>query len=417
MKRESIFFTITVSFIISIILIIASFVILITQNYEHKEKQLFDRYMPVVKMIMGQHRYGGIDADFVKGLEEINYKIYTRAKEINVITYNPHTKVLLERKNGRSDRVFRILKLKDKNYIYMKRRGKVLLVRDNESAADFTMVYLSLFFIIVLITTTLMYLITYRKLIPLRLLKDKVKTLGDEKFDFECCNTDRKDEVSQLALEFKNTARKLKDIKEARNVFIRNIMHELKTPITKGKFLVEIENSEQNDEKLREVFNRLELLINEFASIEELISSTKNIEKKYYYIDDIIDNAKDILMIDEDRVEGSFENKKIHVNFKLFTIAVKNLIDNALKYSPDKKVELKTVDDDIWFINSGEKLEHDLEEYYEPFFAGGSSEHNSFGLGLYIVFNILKANGYSLEYEYENEKNIFKCVKDKESTK
>ena len=31
----------------------------------------------------------------------------------------------------------------------------------------------------------------------------------------------------------------------AKDVFIRNIMHELKTPITKGRFLVELENNQQ----------------------------------------------------------------------------------------------------------------------------------------------------------------------------
>ena len=35
------------------------------------------------------------------------------------------------------------------------------------------------------------------------------------------------------------------------------------------------------------------------------------------------------------------ENKKIEVNFKLFSIAIKNLIDNAVKYSPNKEVTIK----------------------------------------------------------------------------
>ena len=83
---------------------------------------------------------------------------------------------------------------------------------------------------------------------PLKILKDKVKTLGDENFDFECCNTDRKDEVSQLAMEFKKSVLKLKSLKESRNVFIRNIMHELKTPITKGKFLTQLERNDENNE-------------------------------------------------------------------------------------------------------------------------------------------------------------------------
>ena len=118
-------------------------------------------------------------------------------------------------------------------------------------------------------------------------------------------------------------------------------------------------------------------------------------------------------MIDDDVLEGSFDNKKLEVNFKLFSIAVKNLIDNAIKYSSDKKVIVKVQDEDIIFENLGKELEFNLEKYYEPFFANEEKVKNSFGLGLYIVNNILKANNYTLAYEYKNGKNIFICKKDK----
>jgi two-component system OmpR family sensor kinase len=193
-------------------------------------------------------------------------------------------------------------------------------------------------------------------------------------------------------------------------------MHELKTPITKGNFLTQLEQNEENNEKLKSVFSRLELLINEFASIEELISSTKNIETKFYFLDDVIDNAKDILMIEDEAVSGSYENKKINVNFKLFSIASKNLIDNAIKYSLDKKVTILTEDENIIFENRGKELEYDLEKYFEPFFANEDKAKDSFGLGLYIVHNILKANNYTLEYEHKNGINRFICKKDEEST-
>ena len=186
-------------------------------------------------------------------------------------------------------------------------------------------------------------------------------------------------------------------------------MHELKTPITKGKFLLQLEKSDENIEKLKMVFNRLESLINEFATIEELISQNRVLEKKSYFLEDLLDNAKDILMIDDNCVKNSYENIKLNVNFKLFSIAIKNLIDNAIKYSNDKKVEVLTQNEDILFVNSGKKLEGDFEKYLEPFYSKSSNE--SFGLGLYIVFNILKANGYNLLYKYEDGKNIFTIKK------
>ena len=416
MNRQSIFFTITVSFIISIILVIASFGILMTENYKVKESQLFEKYMPIIKVVIRKHHKGGLDLAFAKSLENSNFTLFRDKGRINAITYNPLTKVLLERKDNRAKILFRILKLDDYNYLYIKKKNKTILIKDNASTNNNSQLYIILVFAIVIITIILMYLITLRKLMPLKILKDKVKTLGDENFDFDCCNSNSKDEVSLLGMEFKQTALKLKSLKEARNIFIRNIMHELKTPITKGNFLTQLEQNEENNEKLKSVFSRLELLINEFASIEELISSTKSIEKKFYFLDDVIDNAKDILMIEDELVIGSYENKKINVNFKLFSIATKNLIDNAIKYSPDKKVTISTENESIIFENNGKELEYELDKYFEPFFANEDKSKDSFGLGLYIVYNILKANDYTLEYEHKNGVNRFICKKEKEST-
>jgi two-component system, OmpR family, sensor kinase len=415
MNRQSIFFTISVSFIISILLVMVSFLILITHDYKMKEGQLLDKYVPVMKMVNRQEN-SSYDEEFLKSLAEINYKLFTQMADINAITYNPQTKILVEKIHPKHDDIFRILTLNDKNYIYMKKRGETILIEDNNTTNSNSHIYITLVFAILLITIILVYLITLRKLMPLKILKDKVKTLGDENFDFECCNLTGKDEVSLLAQEFKKSAEKLKSLKEARNIFIRNIMHELKTPITKGKFLTQLEQNEENNEKLKSVFNRLESLINEFASIEELISSNKNIEKKFYYLDDVIDNAKDILMIEDEHVISKYENKKLEINFKLFSIAVKNLIDNAVKYSPNKEVIIRTQEQNIIFENSGNELKYPLENYFEPFFSNEDKQKDSFGLGLYIIFNILKANNYTLEYEYLDGINRFICKKDESST-
>lgn len=420
MNKQSIFFTIAVSFIISIILVIVSFLILITHSYKINEMMIFDKYEHVIKSAMKQNK-DFYDERFLERLKELNYIFIDDINEINSVTYNIQTKVLAQRVHPKNRDILRILKLKEKNYIYIKsdRRNLTFLIKDedsNEQEFENTTIYIILVFAILFITIILVYLITLRKLMPLKILKDKVKTLGDENFDFECCNSNAKDEVSLLAQEFKKSALKLKSLKEARNIFIRNIMHELKTPITKGKFLTSLEQNEQNNEKLKSVFNRLESLINEFASIEELISSNKNIEKRFYYLDDVIDNAKDILMIDDIHVLSKYENKKIEVNFKLFSIAIKNLIDNAVKYSVNKEVIISNKEENIIFENEGKELVYPLEKYFEPFFSNEDKSKDSFGLGLYIIYNILKANNYSLVYKYENGVNRFICKKDEAST-
>lgn len=405
MNKNSIIFSTTLNFLITSLLLIVSFVFLLSHENFKKNEQIFERYKPIIKMVSGKKFY--FDKDFHKNLLDMNYELFESKEEIKNILSN-NKKIIFARSNKHNE-TFKIFEIDGKIYLFFEKFDTQILIKDLDSQNLTNSFYTIFVFVSLLIVITILYINTLKKLLPLKELKDKVINFGDEKFDFELSNSSSKDEVTLLANEFKKSAQKLKNIKESRNIFIRNIMHELKTPITKGKFLLQLEKSDENIEKLKMVFNRLESLINEFATIEELISQNRVLEKKSYFLEDLLDNAKDILMIDDNCVKNSYENIKLNVNFKLFSIAIKNLIDNAIKYSNDKKVEVLTQNEDILFVNSGKKLEGDFEKYLEPFYSKSSNE--SFGLGLYIVFNILKANGYNLLYKYEDGKNIFTIKK------
>lgn len=405
MNKNSIIFSTTLNFLITSVLLIVSFIFLLSHENFKKNEQIFERYKPIIKMVSGKKFY--FDKDFHKNLLDMNYELFESKEEIKNILSN-NKKIIFARSNKHNE-TFKIFEIDGKIYLFFEKFDTQILIKDLESKNLTNSFYTIFVFVSLLIVITILYINTLKKLLPLKELKDKVINFGDEKFDFELSNSSSKDEVTLLANEFKKSAQKLKNIKESRNIFIRNIMHELKTPITKGKFLLQLEKSDENIEKLKMVFNRLESLINEFATIEELISQNRVLEKKSYFLEDLLDNAKDILMIDDNCVKNSYENIKLNVNFKLFSIAIKNLIDNAIKYSNDKKVEVLTQNEDILFVNSGKKLEGDFEKYLEPFYSKSSNE--SFGLGLYIVFNILKANGYNLLYKYEDSKNIFTIKK------
>ena len=405
MNKNSIIFSTTLNFLITSLLLIVSFIFLLSHENFKKNEQIFERYKPIIKMVSGKKFY--FDKDFNKNLLDMNYELFESKEEIKNILSN-NKKIIFARSNKHNE-TFKIFEIDGKIYLFFEKFDTQILIKDLDSQNLTNSFYTIFVFVSLLVVITILYINTLKKLLPLKELKDKVINFGDEKFDFDLSNSSSKDEVTLLANEFKKSAQKLKNIKESRNIFIRNIMHELKTPITKGKFLLQLEKSDENIEKLKMVFNRLESLINEFATIEELISQNRVLEKKSYFLEDLLDNAKDILMIDDNCVKNSYENIKLNVNFKLFSIAIKNLIDNAIKYSNDKKVEVLTQNEDILFVNSGKKLEGDFEKYLEPFYSKSSNE--SFGLGLYIVFNILKANGYNLLYKYEDSKNIFTIKK------
>ena len=90
---------------------------------------------------------------------------------------------------------------------------------------------------------------------PLKDLAVVIRSFASGNLDIEC-KSDNKDEIGEVANEFDNMAHKVKDLLRSRQLFLRAIMHELKTPIGKGRSVAEmIENTTQK-ERLINVFER-----------------------------------------------------------------------------------------------------------------------------------------------------------------
>lgn len=396
MNKRSILFTINLTFFIAFLLISVSFILLYNMNQKREDFFIHKRGMDISRMFMDEHRFFGMSEKMKQDVERFDFSFIDNPKEIKKILSDKNLR--LKHSENRKFFNFEFFELNDRYYVYVFTPNERVILKDNIVKNRINGA-ITIYSIIVAIFGFL-YFSIINKLKPLKNLNNLVKDFGNEEFDIKYTPSGE-DEISKLIREFNISARKLKSIKESRNIFIRNIMHELKTPITKGKFLIHLPNTEANVDKMQKVFYRLEALINEFAAIEELISVKKDLAKKEYYLEDIIDNAADILMCDENEVVKYFENLKLTIDFDIFSIAVKNLLDNGIKYSRDRKVVIKTEGTNIIFENSGEALIYPLENYFEPFFRGDNVKSNqSFGLGLYIVKHILEAHTLTLGYEY-----------------
>ena len=410
MKKESIFFTITITFVISLVFVLISFGILYKVN-QKREKHFINKTMiDTTKMFLRELHFNGLTNDLKEDLKTMNFSLIIDKTQQNKILEDKNLKYL-SLKHKEIPRVkLKYLKLNSKYYAYIQTPKETFILRNDNKLINHKNIIFGIY-ILILIAFTILYITVQKKLKPLTLLQQKVQGFGNEEFNIACASS-KQDEISLLANEFDKSAKKLKNIKESRNVFIRNIMHELKTPITKGKFLTELPQTEENSEKMKKVFYRLESMISEFASIEELLSSKNILKTKEYYLEDIIDNSIDILMCDENQVVKDYENIKLDVDFKLFCIAIKNLLDNGIKYSTNNLVTVTVENKKIIFNSIGKRLQYPLESYFEPFFKGDDIKSNqSFGLGLYIIKHILDAHNYSLEYIYENSTNKFAIYK------
>lgn len=293
-------------------------------------------------------------------------------------------------------------------YFWVESSRHSVLLEDQSVNAYRPVTLLSAYGTIIMILSISFALIIYR-LRPLRRLRRQIARFGegDMGVSFRMGGSD---EIAMIANELDNTQNKIRSLIESRTLFLRNIMHELKTPIAKGRIASTMLADEKQQGRFMGIFERLESLIGEFALIEEITSGNQQLEKKEYRLVDIIDGAIDSAMVEYDAVENRVDaSVKIKADYRLFVTAVKNLIDNAIKYSPDKTMSIHKEGNEIVFANVGEPLKKPLAYYIEPFTKDHATK-DSFGLGLYIVDAILKEHNYVLAYERRGELNCFIIV-------
>jgi len=288
-------------------------------------------------------------------------------------------------------------------WVESSRHSVLLLDRDIEPYHPVNLI--SAYGTLMLVLMVSFALIIYR-LRPLRRLRKQIARFGEGDMGVRF-RIDGSDEIALIANELDTTQNKIRSLIESRTLFLRNIMHELKTPIAKGRIVATMLSDEKQQARFEGIFERLESLIGEFALIEEITSGNQYHEKKEYRLVDIIDGAVDSAMVDYDSVSCNVDTSiKMEVDYRLFVTAVKNLIDNAIKYSPDKRMEITVEGGEILFSNLGEPLKKPLSYYIEPFTKDHPTK-DSFGLGLYIVDAILKEHGYVLAYERRGDRNCF----------
>ena len=300
------------------------------------------------------------------------------------------------------DRGFKVLKHKRKRILFLRYNDNIFLLENMNTIKppnDVLLIFLSLLGLLLFL-----YVMIINSLRPLSKLKNQIHTFSQGNLDIEC-RSDKKDEIAQVANEFDSAVKKIKELKHSRQLLLRAIMHELKTPIGKGRLVSEMIKNDKQKARLHSIFERLNMLIDEFAKIELISSKNLQLNSKEYRMSDIVDAGVDMLMLESSKnhIKVNIINDYLVVSdFELLALAIKNLLDNAIKYSKDKIV-IVDIDNRLIIKNIGDKLSDDFQEYFVPF----RTKSHGLGLGLYIIKNILDIHKLEFEYRYKDEFNEF----------
>lgn len=230
------------------------------------------------------------------------------------------------------------------------------------------------------------------------ILAKKEKKAAKKTAKLKLANKQKDDIISAISHEFKNPIAVIvgyaQTIKDDPNIN-KDIL---------AKFLTKIYN---NATKMSSIIDRLRLSIKLEEGKQNLIYSDVSMRSlTNESIAELKENYKnrEIVLIGDDFTVKADE--------MLLSIAVKNLIENALKYS-EHEVKVVLDKDRIHIIDKGlgiskEDVSKITTKYYR---VSDDGWNNSLGLGLNIVKNIVNLHGFTLELESEvDEGSTFSIV-------
>jgi len=294
-------------------------------------------------------------------------------------------------------------------YIYVDMPGYRMMLVDNRSQKQIAEIA-EIVGAILLVLILLLYYMVLKKLYPLKKLHRQIEQFAAGDLDVKIAY-DSHDEIGRIAQSFDKAIGHIHQLMSSKNLFMRNIMHELKTPITKGRIIAETIDDETARTFLIRAFERMNELISDLADVERITMYNFKPTFEDVFLQDVIQRTERILLADPARYTVQVSDRPIHTDTKLLALALKNLMDNGIKYSPDKHVTLQSVGNRLEVRSKGEPLKEDFSYYIEPF-SQEEKRSQGFGLGLYIVHSILEKLGYEFRYAYDKAagENVFAIV-------
>ncbi|MFK5936779.1 MAG: ArsS family sensor histidine kinase [Sulfurimonas sp.] len=296
--------------------------------------------------------------------------------------------------------------VENKHYFYAYKADADMFYFINETPMTPIPKYLAFGTFFLLVILFLLYRFIKKSMQPLQLLHKNIdKFSKGESIQKE--ELESSDEVAQVANAFCEAASTIDTLQKSRILFLRNIMHELKTPITRGKLITHMLDDRVEDKaKLIDTFNVMENQLKELSDIEAITSKAQSLEIKKYALIDIVENVYDILYFDD--VDSDISDEIVEVDFNLFSIALKNLVDNARKYKTDGEITIKYKNDVLSVINRGKEFSQSIENFITPFSRDCQDlQTESFGLGLYIIHEIVKRHNFSFSHIYIDGEHSF----------
>ncbi len=444
MRKSSLRFRLTAFFILTTAIVwgIAGFV-----SYKETREtidEFFDTYQMALGRQLAAADWNNASVDMQKATNALLRNVQNADSDDDAIgfaVFSPNGKMIFhDNKNGKKftfnkqvgnfsnehiyddEDEWRIMRLHSADGNFIIAVGQELEYRE-DLAFDIVEEFLAPWLIGFFVLLSAISVLTFIEFRPLKKLAEDIESRSADDFS-PIAAANAPTEIKPLLSAMNRMLKKIGEMLKRERSFISDSAHELRTPLTALKIQLEIAQMTADDENMRtEALKKLEKgLERSIHLVEQLLALSRLEANNRQYDNEELLNWKQITATLFQEYQETAAKKEIrlashcggeapfvHGNTILATLLLRNLIDNAIKYSPNGAFVSVSVQNGVLEVaNSGTTVnEQLLARLSERFFRPAGQKENGSGLGLAIVERI--AGLYGCTIDFENTPKGFKA--------
>ncbi len=254
---------------------------------------------------------------------------------------------------------------------------------------------------------------SWRALRPISNVMNDVEGILPQNLNIRLDVPNQNDEIGRLISTFNNLLDRIEAAFNMQKIFVANVSHELKNPLTKIRSQLEVsllkqrepEDYQKTINSVLEDINELAQLSNTLLELAKVSENKKDLLTENVRIDDILLDCRVTLLKTYDNYYVNFNLDNLPeddtwleliASATLLKTAFLNIMENACKFSQDRTVtiELHTTASQITilFSDNGKGIpEEDINMVFQPFYRSENTANvKGYGIGLSLVDRIIK---------------------------
>lgn len=253
-------------------------------------------------------------------------------------------------------------------------------------------------------------------IVPLQKIINQVNNISGTDFDKRIIGGNGKDEISQLAMNFNHMLERMQEVYQGQKQFISHASHELRTPL--ASVLSNLETTLLYDKSIKTTKKQIDKSISQLKQCIELTNGLLQLA----YVNKELQLGFESIRLEELTLEEiallkqkypkqkiGFEIRnvdendttpfEIYGNKNLVGTAIKNILDNACKYSNKKAINVilikHTTECHLQVADKGIGIpKEDFPRLFDPLYRGSNTrKFQGFGIGLSLTKRIMSLHG------------------------